>query len=244
MNELQVFNNNEFGQVRVLEIDGEPWFVGKDVANILNYSNPQKAIRDHVDEDDKGVNEMDTPGGKQNIICINESGLYSLILGSKLPQAKKFKKWVTAEVLPSIRKHGMYAMDELLDNPDMLIAAATKLKEERMARLEAEKKVQVMKPKAEFYDDVAGSKDSIEMGHVAKVLGIKGIGRNKLFSILRDKKVLDRNNVPYQSYVDRGYFRVLEQKYTVPSGEVKINIKTMVFQKGVDFIRKVVKEVA
>nr|WP_243156855.1 phage antirepressor KilAC domain-containing protein [Clostridium beijerinckii] len=136
----------------------------------------------------------------------------------------------------------MYATDELLDNPDLLIAAATKLKEERAARLEAEKKVKVLEPKGEFYDDVAGSKDSIEMGHVAKVLGIRGIGRNNLFALLRDKKVLDRNNIPYQQYVDCGYFRVLEQKYTVPNGETKINIKTMVFQKGIDFIRKKIKE--
>nr|WP_243157924.1 phage antirepressor KilAC domain-containing protein [Clostridium beijerinckii] len=118
----------------------------------------------------------------------------------------------------------------------------SKLDSERAARLEAEKKVKVLEPKGEFYDDVAGSKDSIEMGHVAKVLGIRGIGRNNLFALLRDKKVLDRNNIPYQQYVDCGYFRVLEQKYTVPNGETKINIKTMVFQKGIDFIRKKIKE--
>ena len=110
-------------------------------------------------------------------------------------------------------------------------------------QLEAERKVQVLKPKADFYDDVAGSKDSIEMGHVAKVLGIRGLGRNKLFNLLREKKVLDRNNIPYQNFVDSGYFRVLEQKYTVPSGETKINIKTMVFQKGVDYIRKLITDV-
>ncbi len=108
MNELKVFQNKEFGEVRSLVINNEPWLVGKDVANILGYSNPQKAIRDHVYEEDKGVNEMVTPGGKQNVTIINESGVYSLIFGSKLPNAKKFKHWVTSEVLPSLRKTGRY----------------------------------------------------------------------------------------------------------------------------------------
>ena len=102
--------------------------------------------------------------------------------------------------------------------------------------------MKLLEPKAQFYDDVAGSKDSIEMGHVAKVLGIRGMGRNRLFSLLRDKKILDKNNIPYQQYVDLGYFRVLEQKYSVPNGETKINIKTMVFQKGIDFILRKIRE--
>ena len=110
-NELQVFNNEEFGSVRTLTIDNQPWFVAKDIAEILGYANPQKAVRDHVDEEDKGVNEMDTPGGKQSFVVINESGLYSLILSSKLKSAKKFKRWVTSEVLPAIRLKGEYRTD-------------------------------------------------------------------------------------------------------------------------------------
>lgn len=106
--ELTIFENEQFGSIRTVKIDSTPYFVGKDVAEVLGYSNPQKAIRDHVDDEDKGVNEMDTPGGKQNIAVINESGLYSLILSSKLPKAKEFKHWVTSEVLPAIRRHGMY----------------------------------------------------------------------------------------------------------------------------------------
>lgn len=129
--EIQVFNNAELGEVRTTVIDGEVMFVGKDVAEILGYSNPLKAIRTHVDDDDKGVNEMVTPGGVQESILINESGLYSLILSSKMPNAKKFKRWVTAEVLPAIRKHGVYAVDEVLQNPDVLIQALTELKKER-----------------------------------------------------------------------------------------------------------------
>ena len=108
MNEIKVFINEDFGQIRAMDINGQPWFVGRDIATVLGYINPSKAVRTHVDDEDKGVNEMDTPGGKQKIIVINESGLYSLILSSKLPTAKKFKRWVTSEVLPEIRKYGGY----------------------------------------------------------------------------------------------------------------------------------------
>lgn len=125
MSELQIFKNAEFGSVRTLTINDEPYFVGKDVAEILGYSNPRKAIIDHVDEEDKtdGVTIRDSIGREQTPVLINESGLYSLILSSKLPNAKKFKRWVTSEVLPAIRRYGIYAIDEVLNNPDMLIAA-------------------------------------------------------------------------------------------------------------------------
>lgn len=129
MKDIQIFNNVQFGQVRVITKDGEPWFVGKDIAEVLGYSNTAKAIRDHVDIEDKLSERIVLSGQNREVILINESGLYSLILGSKLPSAKKFKKWVTSDVLPSIRKHGMYATDELINNPDLLIAAATKIKE-------------------------------------------------------------------------------------------------------------------
>lgn len=129
MNDIQIFNNEQFGQVRVITKDGEPWFVGKDVAEILGYKDTDYAIRAHVDEEDKLIRGFTGSGQNRNMICINESGLYSLILSSKLPGAKQFKKWVTSDVLPSIRKHGMYAKDELINNPDLLIAAATKIKE-------------------------------------------------------------------------------------------------------------------
>ena len=112
MKELKIFKNDDFGKIRATEIDGEPWFVGKDIAEVLGYSNPRKAMGDHVDDEDKGVTKCDTLGGQQNLVIINESGLYSLILGSKLPTAKKFKRWVTSEVLPAIRRHGAYMTDE------------------------------------------------------------------------------------------------------------------------------------
>lgn len=163
MSELQIFKNAEFGSVRTIAIDGEPYFVGKDVADILGYADPRKAIIDHVDEEDKtdGVTIRDSIGREQNPVCINESGLYSLILSSKLPTAKKFKRGVTSEVLPAIRRHGIYAVDEVLNNPDMLIAALAELKEER-ARTKAlmetvavqNQQIVEMKPKASYYDVV------------------------------------------------------------------------------------------
>lgn len=134
---IQIFKNEQFGQVRVITKDGEPWFVGKDVAGVLGYSDTNKAISMHVDIEDKLNDKMESRLGQRGGWLINESGLYSLILGSKLPTAKKFKKWVTSDVLPSIRKHGMYATDELINNPDLLIAAATKIKEEIIAKLES-----------------------------------------------------------------------------------------------------------
>ena len=134
MNYMEIFKNSEFGSVRTTIIDNQPYFVGKDVADILGYKNNRQAIRDHVDEDDKGVTKWFTKGGAQNLTVINESGLYSLILGSKLPSAKRFKKWVTSEVLPSIRKRGIYTIDELIADPDLILEAATSLKKKRESK--------------------------------------------------------------------------------------------------------------
>lgn len=122
MNELQIFNSEEFGDIRTVTIENEPWFVGKDVATALGYSNPQKAVRDHISEEDRGVNEMDTPSGRQNLAVINESGLYALIFGSKLESAKRFKHWVTSEVLPAIRKTGAYKKPMTTDQKIQLLA--------------------------------------------------------------------------------------------------------------------------
>lgn len=237
-NKIQVFSNDEFGKVRTLMVNNEPWFVGKDVAEILGYKEASKAVRQHVDEDDKGGAILDTPGGKQNITIINESGLYSLILSSKLPTAKKFKRWVTSEVLPSIRKTGGYTLPDFT-NP---IEAARAWADECEAKQKALAQVNEMKPKAEFYDDVTGSEDTIDIGEVAKVLHM-GIGRNKLFQFLRDKKVLASNNAPYQRFIDAGYFRRVESSYEV-YGTTHVSVKTVVFQRGVDYIRKLLKESA
>lgn len=240
MEQLKIFNDSNFGDIRVLNIDSEPWFVAKDICAALGYKNPRSAVTQHVDESEKGVARMDTLGGMQEMVTINESGLYGLVFGSELKSAKEFKKWVTKEVLPTIRKNGMYATNELLDNPDFLIEVATRLKEEREIRKALEIKAEQDKPKIDFFDAVADSKTAIAIGDVAKVLAVKGVGRNNLFELLRNKGVLMQNNQPYQRYVDNGYFRVVEQKYTKPDGETVINFKTLVYQKGVAYIRKLI----
>lgn len=234
-NEIKVFSNEEFGKVRVLSIDNEPWFVGKDVAEVLGYSNTRDAISKHVDEEDKGVAKCDTPSGAQQMTIINESGMYSLILSSKLSNAKKFKRWVTSEVLPAIRKTGSYNLPDF-NNPAEAARAWAKEYEEKQKALA---QVTEMKPKAEFYDDVTGSTDTIDIGSVAKVLNIPNMGRNKLFAFLRENKILNRRNEPYQEYVDKGYFRQIETSWE-HNGTTHINLKTVVFQKGLDFIRQTI----
>ena len=232
-NEIKIFENEEFGSVRTMEIDGEPYFVGKDVAEILGYANTSKALIDHVDDEDKLNNETLSSLGQRGGWLINESGLYSLILSSKLPSAKKFKRWVTSEVLPAIRKTGSYNLPDF-NNPAEAARAWAKEYEEKQKALA---QVTEMKPKAEFYDDVTGSTDTIDIGSVAKVLNIPNMGRNKLFSFLREKKVLNKRNEPYQEYVDKGYFRQIETSWE-HNGTTHINLKTVVFQRGVDYIRQ------
>lgn len=236
MNDIKVFENDAFGSVRTIDREGDVWFVGKDVAEILGYTNPSKALADHVDEEDKLNNESLSSLGQRGGWLINESGLYSLVLSSKLPTAKQFKRWITKEVIPSIRKTGGYFATPKTYVEALRALADAEEEKERLA-LENEE----MKPKAEFYDDVTGSSDTIEIGEVAKVLNC-GIGRNKLFDFLRKEKVLMKNNIPKQHFVDEGYFRVIETKYTKPNGDVSINLKTVVYQKGVDYIRKLLKK--
>lgn len=243
-NEIQIFENVEFGKVRTMVINDEPWFVGKDVATILGYANPNEAIQDHIDDDDKLNSKtlfssaLDL--GQRGGWLINESGLYSLILSSKLPAAKKFKRWVTSEVLPSIRRTGSFFVQPKFNVPTTF-AEALRLAADQQEKIEEQAKLlEEQKPKVEFFDTVADSKTAISMNDVAKVLGIKGMGRNNLFEFLRNEKILMSNNVPFQIYVDRGYFRVIEQKY-MKNGEPCMNIKTLVYQKGVDFISKTIK---
>lgn len=170
MNEIKVFDNDAFGSVRTMDLEGDVWFVGKDVAEILGYTNPSKALSDHVDEEDKLNNESLSSLGQRGGWLINESGLYSLVLSSKLPTAKQFKRWVTSEVLPAIRKTGEYHVPQTyLDALKALVAS-----EEEKERLALEN--EQMKPKAEFYDAVTDSKDAIPMGEVAKVLDCGIIG--------------------------------------------------------------------
>lgn len=239
MNEIKIFENPEFGSVRTVIIDNESWFVGKDVAQALGYVNTKDALISHVDEEDKRIFQrseiatLEIPN--RGMTCINESGVYALVFGSKLDSAKRFKHWVTSEVLPSIRKTGGYQLPQTY--AEALRALADQAEENE--RLLTDNKR--MKPKEEFFDAVTDSKDAIDMKDTANALHM-GIGRNKLFQFLRDQKILTQNNRPYQQYIDCGYFRVIEQKYDRGYGETGVNIKTVVYQKGVDFIRKKLNE--
>ena len=242
MTELQIFEHAEFGSVRITEINGKPYFVGKDVADILGYSNPRKAIGDHVDEEDKGVTKCDTLGGVQELTVINESGLYSLILSSKLPNAKKFKHWVTAEVLPSIRKHGAYMTEETLEkaitSPDFLIKLATELKNEKEKRMNLETKVEQDKPKVLFAEAVETAKTSILIGDLAKILKQNGIetGQKRLFEQLRKDGFLikggNSRNMPTQMAMEKGLFEVKETSINNPDGSIRITKTTKVTGKG------------
>lgn len=239
-NEIKVFDNAEFGEVRTAVVNDEPMFCLIDICKALELSN-SRIVADRLDEDER--RKLDLPRQGETWF-ITESGLYAVVLRSDKPAAKKFRKWVTSEVLPSIRKHGMYAVDELIANPELAIKAFTALKEEREKSKALQAENERMKPKEEFFDAVTDSKDAIDMGQVAKVLNYPKIGRNKLFEILRDNGILQQNNQPYQKYIDCGYFRVVEQKYEARPGEIRINIKTLVFQKGIDYIRKILEKVA
>ena len=248
MNELKIFENPDFGKVRTMEINGEPYFVGKDVAEILGYSNPQKAIREHVDDDDKGVNEMVTPGGAQQLVCINESGLYSLILSSKLPKAKEFKRWVTSEVLPSIRKHGLYATEELISNPDIAIAAFQALKEERERNRKLTDTVAVqnqqiaeLQPKASYYDVVLNCKDLLSITEIAKDYGKSAKWLN---NYLHENKVQYKQGniwLLYQNHAEKGYTNTKTQTFNGNDGNVHTKVHTYWTQKGRLFIYDLLK---
>jgi len=245
---IELFKNNEFGAVRVLKDEScEPWFVAKDVAVILGYKRPADAVRQLVDEDDKGVGKIPTPGGMQEMVIINESGLYSLILNSKLPQAKKFKRWVTSEVLPNIRKHGLYATDEIisktLENPDFMIELLQNLKKEKLKRKELEKKVIELKPKAFFADVVSNAEDAILIRDFAKLISKDdfSIGEKRLFKWLRENGYLMKDNKPYQKYVDMGIFKVIERSRTDDKG-TKIFHTTKITGKGQIYLQKKIYE--
>lgn len=236
------FNNPEFGEIRTVEIDGEPWFVGKDVAEALGYSNTRDSLSKHVEPEDKDVAKCDTPGGTQELAVINESGLYSLILASKLPNAKQFKHWITADVIPSIRKHGAYAtpatIENIINNPDFGIKLLQSLKEEQEKNRTLAAQNEEMKPKALFADAVATADTSILIGDLAKLIRQNGydIGQNRLFGWLRDNGYLvkhgDAYNMPTQKSMDLGLFEVKERTIGNPDGSTRITRTTKVTGKG------------
>ena len=245
MNEIKIFDNPEFGKVRTIEIDGEPYFVGKDVAEILGYSNTRDALTKHVDIEDKNTVAICDGKGNPNQTVINESGLYSLILSSKLPKAKEFKRWVTSEVLPSIRKHGAYAVDELLNDPEFAIKTFTALKEERERSKRLSEQIEADKPKVIFADSVSAAKSSILVGDLAKLLKQNGIniGQNRLFEWLRQKGYLIKGgsskNMPTQKAAEMGLFEVKVSTVNNPDGSIRETKTTKVTGKGqVYFVNK------
>ena len=258
MNELKIFENRDFGKIRSLMVNNEPFFVGNDIATVLGYKNTRDALSKHIDEEDK-VSDVAIYDGSQNrnMTIINESGLYSLILSSKLKSTKKFKRWVTSEVLPSIRKNGMYATDELLNNPDLAIKVFEQLKQERKEKkklqLENAKQKKVLenqKPKVLFADSVETSTTSILIGDLAKLLRQNGydIGQNRLFDWLRNNDYLikngERKNMPTQKAMDLELFEIKERTLSNPDGSVRVTRTTKVTGKGqVYFVNKFLKKV-
>ena len=230
MANLQIFAFEGTDEVRTLLINDEPYFVGKDVAEVLGYAKSRNAIATHVDDEDK----KDAPiqgdlGGTQNMTIINESGLYSLILKSKLPSAKKFKRWVTSEVLPTIRKHGMYATEDLLNNPDLLIQVATQLKEERTNRLIAEQRVNELQPKADYYDKILANKSLMTISVIAKNYGMSANKMNQTLHKLGVQYKQGKTWLLYSKHQDKGWTHT---EMLEVAGTDKLQPSTKWTQKG------------
>lgn len=253
MNELRMFNSPEFGEVRVIMgADNEPKFCLVDVCQTLGL-NPSKIAQRLTDDVLSKYPIADALGRKQENNFVNEDGLYDVILDSRKKKAKMFRKWVTSEVLPAIRKTGGYMVTKQDDTPEMIMARAVmvaqdtiKRHEQRMRELENDNKrksaeITVMRPKAEFYDTIMGTGKTIEMKDVAKILDM-GIGRNNLFKFLREHKVVDERNVPYQLYVDKRWFKSIPVYFDDPrTGIPSMYLKTVVYPAGIDGIRQLLK---
>ena len=243
-NKIQAFNNEEFGEVRTVMVSGEPWFVAVDVCKALELSNPTVAVS-RLDEDERSKFNL---GRQGEGTIVNEAGLYSLILGSRKPEAKAFKRWITHDVIPAIRKTGGYIQCEETMSDDDLIARALVMAQKKIELREKELRekdelLELQKPKVEFADHVTESENAIDMGTFAKYVQKAGIdmGRNTLFKWLRGQGILMENNVPYQRYLDLGWFRVVEMVYSTPNNKYTTS-KTLVTGKGqvslVRYIRK------
>ncbi len=223
-NKIKIFESEEFGKIRTVIINDEPWFIGKDAAKILGYAKPRNAIAAHVDyEDKKDALIQGDLGGTQKMTVINESGIYSLIMSSKLPKAKEFKRWVTTQILPTIRKTGGYVANEdmfienylpFLDEPYQNL-----FRLQMMAINQLNKRIRHDQPLVEFANQVAGTENLINMNAMAKLAAEENIpiGRNRLFKWLRKKRILMSDNLPYQKFIDRGYFAVKESVFEVDS---------------------------
>lgn len=237
MNELQNFNFKG-AEVRTMLIDNEPYFVGKDVAEILGYKNPSNALQNHVDYEDKTtyLNQVSGSNYKTKTTVINESGLYSLILSSKLPTAKEFKRWVTSEVLPAIRKHGMYAdaktVEAMLADPDTMIRTLQELKEERKGRLIAEQRVKELQPKADYCDTILASKVLVTATQIAKDYGMSGAAMNKLLHNLGVQYKQSGTWLLYSKYQDKGWTQSETHPIIHKDGRPDVKMSTKWTQKG------------
>ena len=244
MNTPQIFNFEQ-NEVRTILVNDEPYFIGKDIADVLGYSNPQKAIRDHVDLEDKTQNDSFTVNGTA-VVLINESGLYSLILKSKLPSAKKFKRWVTSEVLPVIRKHGGYLtpekVEEALLNPDTIIQLATQLIEERTGRLIAEQKIAEYEPKISYLDSILSSTDSVTISQIAADYGMSPQQMNKLLHKLGIQKKVGNQWLLCKKHMRQGYTKSHTTEIPKSDGGTKVVMNTKWTQKGRLFIYESLKK--
>ncbi|WP_276691161.1 phage antirepressor [Acidaminococcus massiliensis] len=241
MSELEIFRNPEFGEIRTVVVEGEPWFVGKDVAEALGYSNPSKTLNDHVDDDDKGVTKRYTLGGTQEMTIINESGLYSLVLSSKLPTAKKFKRWVTSEVLPAIRKNGGYIAGTENMTEAEIMARAVLIGQRTIA--EQQKRISELKPKAEYTEKVLASKGLITTTAIAKDYGMGAKSFNKLLNGLRIIYQLASGQwVLYSEYQKKGYTQSDTFAFNHTNGDPDSKMTTKWTEKGRLFLYNKLKK--
>ena len=264
-NGLQVFTNDQFGQIRTINQNGEPWFVAADVCDFFQVTNRNRVMQ-QVDQADKGGTQMDTPGGKQTLTIINEAGLYDLLfalqpakargvsdeyVNERIAQLKAFKRWITHEVIPAIRKHGAYAtpetVEKMLGDPDCMIKILETLRDERQARLEAEAKNRADAPKVLFADSVAQAESDILIGELAKLLKQNGVetGQNRLYDRLRkDGYIMKNSTIPTQKAMEAGLFRVIERTIAQPNGTTRITATTKVTGKGqIYFVNRYAKKV-
>ena len=240
-NQIQVFENKDFGEVRVFQIDGQAWFVGKDIADILKYDEPHKAVTRLVDREDRIKYPVLSQGGKQDTWVISESGLYSLMLSSKLPAAKAFKRWVTSEVLPSVRKHGAYItdskLDELLKNPASVTKMFNLLKAEREKKQELLDYVETIAPKARYCDAILKCNNAIPVSVIAKDYGMTAISFNKLLNGLGIQYNVGGTWVLYKRFCNHGY--TITRTYHV--NEETADVRTYWTQKGRHFLYETLK---
>lgn len=245
MDELQVFKF-ESQALRTKLIDGEPWFIGKDVAEVLGYKDTSDALKKHIDDEDKLSRQITDSGQSRAMYLINESGLYSLILKSKLSNAKKFKRWVTSEVLPSIRKHGAYMtsekIEQALTDPDTIIQLATTLKREREERMLLEQQIAEYEPKLSYLDTILSSSDTVTITQIAADYGMSAVSMNKLLNQFGVQHKISGQWILYKKHMKNGYTKSHTSEIQKSSGGTRVVMNTKWTQKGRLFLYNLLKE--